>query len=36
MNILADSDIFFAYISPSVKMLSPTDLARLSEISAPL
>jgi hypothetical protein len=36
MNILADSNILFAYISATVRMLSATDLARLPEISAPL
>lgn len=36
MDILAKSNILFAHISPSVKVLSATDLARLPEVSAPL
>jgi hypothetical protein len=36
MNILAKRNILFAHISPSVKMRSATDLARLPEGSAPL
>jgi hypothetical protein len=36
MNILAKSNILFAHISPSVKMLSATAFARLPEILAPL
>jgi hypothetical protein len=36
MNILANSNILFAHISPSAKMLSAADLARFPEVSAPL
>ena len=35
INILAKRNILFAHISPSVKMRSATDLARLPEVSAP-
>jgi len=36
MNILANSNILFAHISPSVEVLSATELARLPEVSTPL
>jgi len=36
MSILSNSNILFAHISPSVKVLSTTDHASFPEVSAPL